>query len=147
MFGRCSANRLRVGATSLAHTSNSRTFLKSRGRNRHSEHTSVVAPADLRSALDAGDSELPRHPNLDFRPAPAEPLPQQNPCIWPPFQYRYRDSNPGFRRERAIEGLTASGKIGLLQARCETPRTQKVAKRGINVRQVFVKGEVRRGRC
>jgi hypothetical protein len=43
-------------------------------------------------------------------------------------EYRYRDSNPGFRRERAPDGLTASRKIISLQAKRETLTTARAAR-------------------
>jgi hypothetical protein len=72
MFGICSANRLRVATTSVAHRLNSRTFLKSRGRNGHAEQAVSLQQISEVPKMQE-DSELPEHPNPDLRPDPAEP--------------------------------------------------------------------------
>ena len=43
-------------------------------------------------------------------------------------QYRYRDSNPGFRRERALDSDGASGNVRYLQGKLLRLPTDKAAK-------------------
>jgi hypothetical protein len=53
-------------------------------------------------------------------------------------EYRYRDSNPGFRRERATEHPTASGKIRHYRGFRVTSRMLRDASRQPDVRLTYV---------
>ena len=54
-------------------------------------------------------------------------------------QYRYRDSNPGFRHERAIECLPTSAKVVDLQRYFQADPDARGCEMTINVRQEFGK--------
>ena len=86
MFGTCSANR-RASAPPRSRTASIAGLFSNRPQEMDMQSTRAGSfRHDPRSALDAGDLELPGHPDPDLRPNPAETPPQQNPCIWAPSE-------------------------------------------------------------